>query len=1149
MNKFKVLVLIFALSLTNLLAQNASYIVNGNASSMGITGPNGNVNCNCFQLTPSQQGQVGSVWNENKINLNESIRIEFDIYLGNNDGGADGVVFGLQKLSTSIGVSGGGMGMQGVSPSLGVYIDTYQNIVAPDNHNDPASDHISINRNGDLNHSTANNLSGPVGLANIEDNQWRRFIFDWESSTTTLKIYLVNTVSPVLTYTGDIVTSIFGGDSLVFWGFTGSTGFFHNLQKFCTVTDLESPEITSCPIDVTMDNSPGDCFKAYTYPAITASDNCGTVTVSQISGLSSGSNFPVGQTENIFVATDGGGNTDTCRFTVTVNDTSGPVVNCPADQNHYYDQNCEFTIIDFSSLVSTTDNCDNSPTLIQSPAVGSLVSSDTVISFLSTDESGNSSTCTFNLLLTDSISPQISCPANQNDFYNSNCEFTLLDYTSLVTSSDNCDPTLTVTQFPVTGSTVSSDTTIQLTVTDDSGNSSTCTFDLLLTDSISPQISCPANQNDFYNSNCEFTIIDYTLLLLNSDNCDPALTITQSPLIGSIVNSDTVIQFTATDDSGNSSSCIFSLTLSDTTSPQLTCPSNQSDYFDSNCEFILLDYSSLLTSNDNCDASLNITQSPLAGSTVNSDTTIQFTVTDDYGNSTTCSFNLDLIDTISPSVNCNPLNDVYYTTNCDFAVIDFTNSVSILDNCDTTFSISQFPTIGNTIYTDTNINFTVTDQSGNQSTCSSSLVILDTIKPSVICPPNQTVYLDTTCVYIMEDYSHLSIVSDNCDTIFNFTHSISIGSPINRDTTVLLTVSDLSTNVSSCVFSLQVFDTIPPEITCPNDTIISTDPNSCLGTVNYRLPVGFDYCETVIPQLDSGLINGNPYQKGIHTAYYSVVDSALNTASCSYNVIIVDAQIPNVDCITDTTIILNTSCEYEMENFLIISSIFDNCGLDSISQNPLIGSTLDSNFIITLSAYDSTGNSNSCQINVNLIDTVPPVVICPNNQSVNLSTDCEYRVEDFESELVVYDDCGIISSVTQFPSYDSIFDFIGTDTIQFVVSDNFGNLNTCQFVIDIQNNPMFDCNEIFIPTVFSPDGDGINDVFNVVGLELQDLELIIYSRWGSMVYKRDVNQGGWDGKFEGVDVPSGTYVYFLIDTLNDVVEKEGTISLVRFSGK
>lgn len=52
-----------------------------------------------------------------------------------------------------------------------------------------------------------------------------------------------------------------------------------------------------------------------------------------------------------------------------------------------------------------------------------------------------------------------------------------------------------------------------------------------------------------------------------------------------------------------------------------------------------------------------------------------------------------------------------------------------------------------------------------------------------------------------------------------------------------------------------------------------------------------------------------------------------------------------------------------------------------------------------------------------------------------------------------------------------------------------------------------------------------------------------------MVYKRNVNQGGWDGKFEGVDVPTGTYVYMLIDTFNDVVEKEGTISLVRLSAK
>ena len=61
------------------------------------------------------------------------------------------MVFGLQKISTSIGNSGGGMGMQGVNPSLGGYLDTYQNVHFSENHNDPASDHISIQKNGDLN--------------------------------------------------------------------------------------------------------------------------------------------------------------------------------------------------------------------------------------------------------------------------------------------------------------------------------------------------------------------------------------------------------------------------------------------------------------------------------------------------------------------------------------------------------------------------------------------------------------------------------------------------------------------------------------------------------------------------------------------------------------------------------------------------------------------------------------------------------------------------------------------------------------------------------------------------------------------------------------------------------------------------------------
>lgn len=68
-------------------SQNASYVVNGDASSANITGPDGTVDCNCFQLTPDQNAQVGSVWNENRINLRQDFRLEFEVYLGTRDGG------------------------------------------------------------------------------------------------------------------------------------------------------------------------------------------------------------------------------------------------------------------------------------------------------------------------------------------------------------------------------------------------------------------------------------------------------------------------------------------------------------------------------------------------------------------------------------------------------------------------------------------------------------------------------------------------------------------------------------------------------------------------------------------------------------------------------------------------------------------------------------------------------------------------------------------------------------------------------------------------------------------------------------------------------------------------------------------------------
>ena len=94
-----------------------------------------------------------------------------------------------------------------------------------------------------------------------------------------------------------------------------------------TVTDTQPP-VASCPADVTVPNDPDLCSAVVTFAA-TVSDNCPGATIDCVPP--SGSTFPVGTTTVTCTATDAAGNSDTCTFTVTVEDTQPPVASCPAD--------------------------------------------------------------------------------------------------------------------------------------------------------------------------------------------------------------------------------------------------------------------------------------------------------------------------------------------------------------------------------------------------------------------------------------------------------------------------------------------------------------------------------------------------------------------------------------------------------------------------------------------------------------------------------------------------------------------------------------------------------------------------------------------------------------------------------------------------
>ena len=196
-----------------------SFILNGNA-----TQPIANT----YQLTQAAGNQSGSAWNSVTLNLTQPFSFDVDVFLGYNNGGADGLAFLLQQVSTSVGTSGGGLGYQGISPSFAVEFDTWQNS------SDPSYDHLAVQKNGDLNHNGANNLvpftGFPPGNSNIEDGLWHNVVFSWNPNTYNFKVVYDGVT--LVNYTNNIVASIFGNNPNVYWGFTAATGGANNIQQF-----------------------------------------------------------------------------------------------------------------------------------------------------------------------------------------------------------------------------------------------------------------------------------------------------------------------------------------------------------------------------------------------------------------------------------------------------------------------------------------------------------------------------------------------------------------------------------------------------------------------------------------------------------------------------------------------------------------------------------------------------------------------------------------------------------------------------------------------------------------------------------------------------------------------------------------------------
>ena len=85
---------------------------------------------------------------------------------------------------------------------------------------------------------------------------------------------------------------------------------------------------------------------------------------------------------------------------------------------------------------------------------------------------------------------------------------------------------------------------------------------------------------------------------------------------------------------------------------------------------------------------------------------------------------------------------------------------------------------------------------------------------------------------------------------------------------------------------------------------------------------------------------------------------------------------------------------------------------------------------------------------------------------------------------------------------------------------------------------------IYIPSAFTPNGDGLNDMFGIKGEGVQDYRMLIYNRWGTVIFESDNAKKQWDGRYQGEPVETGTYVVQVFAKGLEAKGKVGAVTVV-----
>jgi hypothetical protein len=575
-----------------------------------------------------------------------------------------------------------------------------------------------------------------------------------------------------------------------------------------------------------------------------------------------------------------------------------------------------------------------------------------------TDDEGLTDQCISQVTIVDDIAPIMDCPVDFDAYYEApDCFANVVWFEPFVL--DNCNwmwmenpgefMMLEVGVHPIT-----------YVVADDSGNETSCTFNVTVFDTIAPFIYFDepnivlSNDPGFCDASDSIPVpyIDECTAYILTNNFNGS-----SDASGTYPVGTTIVNWTATDAFGNVRSAIQEVVVEDNSSPVAICQDITVQLDATGIAVISLEDIDA-GSTDNCGVdSIALSQTVFTALDVgiNLDT---LWVTDLSGNTATCIAEVTVTETLPWDLICQ--DTFLYIEEAGVAELNPESVISGIDPeaidtlilSQTTFTCMDLGSNGITIQ--------VIDTSGLSDQCAAIVDVIDNIAPVAVCS-DTSIHLDQNGVASI-DASFLDGGSfDNCfiDSLALDIYEVdcSFAEPPSTLEVTLIALDSWG-NSSTCISTITVIDELAPELSnCPTDTSIAADAN-CIGVITWSEPIPFDNCSyTWVEQPDNFLTE----PVGEYQITYAVEDPSGNQATCFFTIAIVDISAPIAICKDTFNLYFDDPGTQVVLPSDIDAGSTDECAIDSMMVVPNTFSSGDAgSHIVELIVTDAAGNQGSC---------------------------------------------------------------------------------------------------------------------------------------------------------------------------------------------